>query len=100
MARATLTTMMRPLLAGAVILGSVGYLYATSRPFCSYQPRSFWLSALEVELYLKQLGLKMLRLRIDDDRCYAVVARDSLGQFRDVIMNPVTAEVVRLAPRL
>lgn len=64
-------------------------------PFCASVPRLNWLSAEEVELRLKEQGLSLVRLRLADDKCYAVQVRDASGQTRDLIVHPVTAEIMR-----
>ncbi|KAF0231453.1 MAG: hypothetical protein FD175_754 [Beijerinckiaceae bacterium] len=64
-------------------------------PFCASVPRLNWLSAEEVEMRLREQGLSLVRLRLADDKCYAVLVRDASGQTRDLILHPVTAEIVR-----
>lgn len=79
----------------SVLLVSVGLVYATSRHVCSYGPRSHWLSVTEVELKLRDLGLKLRALRVTDERCYAVLADDKQGKMVNLIINPVTAMIMK-----
>lgn len=70
---------------------------AAASPFCASSPRAAWMSAFEVEASLKQLGLVLLQLRIADDRCYAAMVKDGEGHTRDLILHPVTAQIMRPA---
>lgn len=74
---------------------SGGALMAESSPYCASLPRLQWLSAEEVEARLRERGFNLVRLRLADDKCYRVVVRDSGGRLHDLLMHPVTAEIVR-----
>jgi hypothetical protein len=63
--------------------------------FCPAQPRTSWLSVVEVELVLRNRSLDLLKIRMIDDKCYLVSVRDSFGQTRDLLLHPVTAELIR-----
>lgn len=66
-------------------------------PFCAAVPRTAWLSQTEVKLRLSELGFTLVQLRMADDRCYAVVVKDNSGRSHDLIIHPVTAEIVKAA---
>ncbi len=90
----------RPLCCVALLLGllsmtSGGAAGVLPTPFCNSLPRMDWLSAEEVELQLKAQGLQLVRLRMADDKCYAVRVRNAAGKTFDLIIHPVTAEIVR-----
>jgi|GEM_PF-2872679 len=67
--------------------------YATDR-FCPSLPGSSWMSWVEVESRLKDQGLRMVRLRISEDRCYDVMVIDGHGQNHTLLINPVTAKII------
>lgn len=79
----------------AAIALSGGLLFVNSRPFCAHVPRSHWLSVTEVELRLKEAGLRLRALRVTDERCYAVLADDRGGRMVNLIIHPVTADIVK-----
>jgi hypothetical protein len=68
-------------------------------PFCNSLPRLNWLSAPEIEDALRAKGLRLLRLRMADDKCYAVRVEDPNGRKFDIILHPVTAEFFRTSAR-
>lgn len=88
--------MLRFLLATGLFLSALPAARASGapRPYCAAVPRLPWMSAPEVQLRLKALGLDLLRLRIGPDRCYAILAQDSAGRRHDMIMHPVTADIL------
>lgn len=67
-----------------------------TKPFCAAVPRADWLSYPEIELKLKEVGYQLLRLRLADDRCYTVSVRDGSGGLLNLIVHPVTAEIVSI----
>ena len=77
-----------------LLLLTGGTLIAESAPYCASLPRLQWLSAEEVEARLRKRGFNLVRLRLADDKCYRVVVRDSGGRLHDLLMHPVTAEIV------
>lgn len=64
-------------------------------PFCASVPRLEWLSTMEVQSHLEGRGYQLVRLRMADDKCYGALVRDSNGALRDLVMHPVTAEIIR-----
>lgn len=72
---------------------------AAFAPSCSSQPRASWLSSYEIGLRLQTRGFEMVRLRIGDDRCVDVVAKDKDGRFVDLLVNPFNAEIVKTGGR-
>jgi len=63
--------------------------------YCVAVPRADWLSAAELQTRLLDQGYKLVRMRLGDDKCYIVMVKDGNGQTRDLVIHPVTAEVVR-----
>lgn len=63
--------------------------------YCVALPRADWLSAAELQTRLRDQGYTLVRMRLGDDKCYIVMVKDGNGQTRDLIVHPVTAEVVR-----
>ena len=74
------------------------HLAWAARPFCHSVPRALWLSQPEIEVRLREQGFRMVRMRLGEDRCYELRVLDPAGRFRDMILHPVTAEVMRLSP--
>lgn len=68
---------------------------AGSAPFCHSLPRLYWLSSEEVDSRVRELGFRLVRIRMADDRCYAVQARHIDGRVLDLIMHPVSAQIIR-----
>jgi hypothetical protein len=68
---------------------------ADANPFCASVPRQGWISAEEVSMRLMEIGFRLVRLRMADDKCYAIVARDVDGKIHDLVMHPVTSEIMR-----
>lgn len=64
-------------------------------PHCAAPPRLAWLSTEELGSRLRESGYEVVRVRMADDRCYAVRVRDGVGQERDLIVHPVTSQIVR-----
>jgi Peptidase propeptide and YPEB domain len=73
----------------------VPFLQAAPSPYCAHAPRNPWVSALEIEQKLQQLGWKLLFLRIGDDRCYLARARDALGAVHDLVIHPANADILQ-----
>lgn len=71
-------------------------LFAAPQPAiqCSALPRSGWISWLEVEAMLRQSGMRLVQLRITDQRCYEVIGLDQRGERRAYQMHPVTGEIL------
>lgn len=82
--------------AGFAVVVTAHVVTAAFAPSCASQPRSSWLSSYEIGLRLQQRGYEMVRLRMGDDRCVDIVARDKKGQFVDLLVNPFNAEIVRV----
>lgn len=82
--------------AGFAVIVTAHVVTAAFAPSCASQPRSAWLSAYEIGLRLQQRGYEMVRLRMGDDRCVDIVAKDKQGQFVDLLVNPFNAEIVRV----
>jgi hypothetical protein len=85
-------------LAGVALLVPITAHMVTAAfaPSCASQPRSAWLSSYEIGLRLQNRGFEMVRLRMGDDRCVDVVAKDKQGRFVDLLVNPFNAEIVRV----
>lgn len=66
-----------------------------SNPFCASAPRQQWVSAEEVGQKLREVGYELVRLRMADDKCYGAVARDAEGRIHDLVVHPVTVEIIR-----
>ena len=64
-------------------------------PFCASVPRLEWLSAMEIQSHLEGRGYRLIRLRMADDKCYGALVRDGDGALRDLVLHPVTAEIIR-----
>lgn len=80
-----------------VLCQSAGAAEAASRqnPFCASVPRLEWLSTVEVQSHLEGRGYRLVRLRMADDKCYGALVRDGDGALRDLVLHPVTAEIIR-----
>ena len=81
------------------VLSSTGMVPAARaqepNPFCASAPREQWVSAGEVEQKLRDAGYELIRLRMADDKCYGARARDAKGRTRNLIVHPVTVEILR-----
>lgn len=66
-----------------------------TNPFCASAPRQQWVSAEEVGQKLRRAGYELVRLRMADDKCYGAVARDAEGRVHDLVVHPVTVEIIR-----
>lgn len=83
-----------------ILLVVVGWLwlvpaFASGRgAFCASVPRLSWLSAPEVETRLREQGFHLIRLRMSVEKCYQAEVRDLAGYRRDILLHPVTAEIV------
>jgi hypothetical protein len=90
----------RRIFAGALVLGFVnlnaGFAGAVTgfNPHCASVPRINWLSAEEVGDRLRAAGFEIVRVRLADDRCYAVEARDEVGRLRKFLVHPVSADII------
>lgn len=90
----------RRIFAGALALGLINLSAATagatsgSGPHCASLPRIHWLSAEEIGERLRAAGLEVVRVRLADDRCYAVDARDEVGKLRRLLVHPVSADII------
>ncbi len=82
------------LLATAMVLLGLAYRPSLSAPagFCVHVPQSQWLSAREVEESLKEAGYTMLTLKVNENRCLAVTAKDLTGQSHALVLHPVSAK--------
>jgi Peptidase propeptide and YPEB domain len=65
---------------------------SASAEFCAHAPQSQWLSIREVEQSLKEAGYTMLSLKITENRCFAVTARDKAGESHALVLHPVSAQ--------
>ena len=63
---------------------------------CETLPRADWMSWQEVEARLKENGMRLVRLRMGDDRCYSVVALDGHGEYRTLLMHPVNGRMTQV----
>ncbi|MCA1952448.1 MAG: PepSY domain-containing protein [Hyphomicrobiales bacterium] len=63
-------------------------------PHCAAPPRTAWLSSAEISDRLREVGYELMRVRLDD-RCYKLMVRDGIGQIRDLVVHPVTFEIMR-----
>lgn len=84
-----------PALLGSSVLLAASTARSEYNPFCASAPRAHWLSHEEIKERLKESGFRLVRLRMADDRCYAVLVKDDRGRSHDFIIHPVTAEFVR-----
>lgn len=85
---------------GALLAGLFASIPSGARaqepnPFCASAPRQQWVSAEEVGQKLREAGYELVRLRMADDKCYGAVARDADGRIHDLIVHPVTVEIIR-----
>lgn len=64
---------------------------------CATAPRDGWISWLEVQDRLKEQGMRLVQLRIGDDRCYAITALDGHGEYMTMLMHPVSGKIVSSA---
>jgi hypothetical protein len=63
-------------------------------PHCAAPPRTASLSSAEISERLREVGYELMRVRLDD-RCYKLMVRDGIGQIRDLVVHPVTLEIMR-----
>lgn len=83
-----------------VISGFAGLLFMTpghaqaGHSICTHSPRNHWISWREIESKLIDIGHRMVRLRIAADRCLAVLAMDSKGEYREMLMDPVSGRIL------
>ena len=61
---------------------------------CTAPMRSDWISWLEVEKRIKGQGMRLVRLRINDEKCLNVLAIDGHGQYMALLMHPVSGEIL------
>jgi hypothetical protein len=64
-------------------------------PYCARIPRVHWLSATEIRSELEQRGLRLVEIRLADQKCYAVQVRNADGRREDLLLDPMTGEVMR-----
>lgn len=89
-------TMVAAAMSVALLAGLVQPSVADEpNPFCAAAPRQQWVSAEEVGQRLRKAGYKLIRLRMADDKCYGAVARDAEGRIHDLVVHPVTVEIMR-----
>ncbi|HRE20681.1 MAG TPA: PepSY domain-containing protein [Rhabdaerophilum sp.] len=80
----------------AVLAGSfVPAVADEPNAFCAAVPRQQWVSAAEVGQKLRKAGYELIRLRMADDKCYGALARDAKGRVHDLVVHPVTVEIMR-----
>lgn len=61
---------------------------------CVTSPRDGWISWLEVQDRLKDQGMRLVQLRIGEDRCFAITALDTRGEYLTLLMHPVSGKIV------
>ena len=83
------------LLCGPVLL--VAAQAQGSLNLCTKAPRSYWMSWQEIETKLIEQGRRMVRLRIAEDRCLAVLSMDARGDYREMRMDPVDGRILESA---
>jgi len=76
------------------VLVTSGVYWSQSGPYCAVMPRAYWLSPLEVEWRLKEKGYRLAQIKVVNDRCYSIVARDTMGNFVDIVMHPATSDIL------
>ncbi|MFY8114366.1 MAG: PepSY domain-containing protein [Rhabdaerophilum sp.] len=64
-------------------------------PYCSRLPRVNWLSSSEIAQELQQRGLQLVEIRLADQKCYAVRVQNAAGKREDLILDPMTGDVMR-----
>lgn len=86
-----------PMLVVLLILAGVASPAVADEPnpYCASAPRQQWVSAEEVGQKLREAGYELMRLRMADDKCYGAVARDARGRIHDLVVHPVTVEIIR-----
>lgn len=84
-------------LALLILLAPLALRAAVLEP-CSALPRSAWISWLEIEAMLRDKGMRLIELRITEQRCYAVVGLDAKGDRYSFQMHPVTGAMISRTP--
>ena len=64
-------------------------------PYCARIPRTHWLSSSEIAHELSQRGLQLVQIRLADQKCYAVRVQNAAGKREELILDPMTGEVIR-----
>ena len=90
--RSTLTIMVISALASLALIAAG--LAQGGHSICTNSPRNHWISWREIESKLIDIGHRMVRLRIAADRCLAVLAMDSKGGYREMLMDPVSGRIL------
>ena len=80
----------------AVLLAPLPVVAATGMPqaHCTNTSRSGWMSWLEVGQSLERRGMRLVRLRVSDYRCFIVTTQDTAGTLRDLTIHPVTGDII------
>lgn len=79
--------------AAAVLLSTS----LSADPFCPTAYKVNWMSVVEVEQQIKSKGLRLISLRISEDRCYKAIAINSTGDQYDIFIHPVTGKILQQA---
>lgn len=77
------------LLAGPAVAVSV------HDPYCARIPRVHWLSSSEIAQELQQRGLRLVEIRLAEQKCYAVRVENAAGKRQELILDPMTGDVMR-----
>ena len=83
------------MIAGIFMLSSAPAMAQGANVHCAAPKRSDWLSWLEVENRIKLRGMRLVRLRINDEQCLNVLAINGHGQYMALLVHPVSGEILR-----
>lgn len=84
-----------PLLFACGFASSAAAVQPSFDPYCARIPRAHWLSSSEIALELQQRGLRLVEIRLAEQKCYAVRVQNAAGQREDLILDPMTGDVMR-----
>ena len=97
----SLTSWRMRILGGVALAAASPLLYfaATASPFCAQVPQQYWLSAPEIELRLRDIGLRLKSMTVNENRCYEILADNGKsGAPVTIVMHPVTAAMLSQTP--
>ena len=89
----------KTLLAATTVLGvalTVALLSTSlfARPFCPTIQKAQWLSVIEIEQKIKDKGLRLVSLRLSEDRCYKALAINVSGDQYEIHVHPASGQII------
>ncbi|HZP86580.1 MAG TPA: PepSY domain-containing protein [Burkholderiales bacterium] len=67
--------------------------YAADKP-CTTEPKAKWMTRSAVQAKVQALGYKVVEIEVENG-CYAVEVRDRTGKELDLIIDPISGNILR-----